>query len=291
MKEGYLQFRDSKTYYKLFGGRSETATPIVVLQGGPGVSHHYMLGLRKLATAKQQVIFYDQYGSGQSGGWSDADAWTMPTFIDQLNAVRDELKLPEVHLVGHSFGGMLAIDYVLSRPQGVKSVILSSTMISMPLYQQEVDKLVEALPASARQVIKRCHHNGDVKSNNFKDAFKEFDKRHTFRGDSWPQELSAPVGSRNEHLYRDLWGLSEAHTTTGRLCDWDRIEQLSRISLPTLITSGQYDELTPMQAELTHQKISGSKLKVFEDCSHCHHVENQQLYLSEASNFLNNVMA
>jgi len=290
MSEGYILLGDFRTYYKVFGERSKKSAPIVVLQGGPGESHHYMLGLRKLASENQQVIFYDQFGSGLSDGRDRPELWTMQTFINQLDGLRRKLDLDQVHLIGHSFGGMLTVDYLLTEPAGVRSVTLSSAMISMPLYQQEVDILVSKLPDAARKVIDRGHKKGKVDTEEFREAFQEFNKRHIFRGDTWPVELRTPAGMNNQALYRKLWGLTEAYTATGDFREWDRVQELPKIHVPTLVTAGKYDELTPAQAELTSEKVTGARLKIFEDCSHCHHVENEADYLSTVSDFTRSIV-
>lgn len=287
MHEGFIDFNGFKTYYKSYGDSSLINTPLLVLHGGPGSTHHYVENLHALTKTGRKVIFYDQFGSGQSEGRNDKSLWKVETFIDQLDVVRRELGLTNVHLLGHSWGGMLAIEYLLTNPAGVSSAVLSSAMIDMHLYQEEVDKLLKDLPEEIRSTIKRHHETRSIEDAEYKKAFQLYDDKHIFRGVKWPQEIKTPNGAFNADLYHTMWGLSEADTKKGTMKDWSRLEDLKKIQLPVLITSGEFDELTPRQARITHENIAGSELHIFKDASHCHHVEKQQDYLAGVSKFLN----
>lgn len=286
MQEGFLDFNGYKTYYRSYGDSSLTKTPLVVLHGGPGSTHHYVENLHAITKTGRKVIFYDQFGSGQSEGRDEKRLWKIETFIDQLDVVRRELGLNDIHLLGHSWGGMLAIEYLLTNPYGVSSAVLSSAMIDMHLYQEEVDKLLDDLPEETRRVIKRHHEAGSIEDEEYKTAFQSYDDKHIFRGEKWPQEIKTPAGAFNADLYHTMWGLSEAYTTTGTMRDWSRLNDLKKIQTPVLITSGDYDELTPRQARITQESIPGSELRIFKDASHCHHVEKEHEYLAVVSKFL-----
>ncbi len=131
--KGYLKIDGYHRYYEKYGKPSDK-TPILILHGGPGAAHYYLLGLALLSSRGRQVIFYDQLGCGQSDMPNDYSLWTIQTFIDELKALREQLGLKNIHLYGHSWGGMLAIEYMLTKPAGVMSAIFASSMIDMQLY-------------------------------------------------------------------------------------------------------------------------------------------------------------
>lgn len=285
--DGYIEWDGHRTYYRIFGEQSSSKVPLLVLQGGPGSAHNYMLGFARLA-GDRQVVFFDQLGGGLSDHPDDDSLWSIDVCVREVQAVREQLGLDEIHLVGHSWGGMLAIEYMLTEPQGVHSVTLASTMISMPLYQQEVELLKRDLPEDIYRTLIECEQAGKTDSDMYKQAYVEYKKRHIWRGGAFPSEYDDPEGTYGQSKYETMWGKSEAYAD-GTLCTWDRIQDLSRIKIPCLITSGQYDELTPNQAVITHDHIAHSRLRIFTAGSHCAHIEFEDEYMSVMTEFLRQV--
>ena len=281
--KGYIKFKDYRTYYEIYGKPTATS-PLLVLHGGPGAGRYYLLGLAKLAKDRQ-VIFYDQLGSGLSDHPKDDSLWTIETFVDEVAAVRTQLGLKEIHLLGHSWGGMLAISYLLTRPKGIHGVILGSAMFSMPLYQKEVEKLKAALPQQVYETLKRNEQAGTTESAEYQKAYKKYHQEYIFRGKLYPREYTSPKGLNGDASYRKMWGVSEAFAN-GSMKSWDMIERLHEITEPVLITSGQYDELTPEQALITHGKLPNSRIKIFTAGSHCAHIEYEAEYLKTVESFL-----
>ncbi|MET0779558.1 MAG: alpha/beta fold hydrolase, partial [Candidatus Saccharimonadales bacterium] len=118
-EDGYVTWGKYRTYYKVVGKQvDKNKLPLLVLNGGPGSSHDYLLDLRLLAENGRQVIFYDSVGCGRSDRPDDDSLWTIGFFIQEIDAIRKELKLKAVHILGHSWGGMLAIEYLLTKPSG-----------------------------------------------------------------------------------------------------------------------------------------------------------------------------
>lgn len=183
---------------------------------------------------------------------------------------------------------MLAIEYLLSQPGGIKSAILGSAMISMPLYQAEVEELKKELPKNAYSIMRKHEKAGTTDSKEYSQAMKHYNKRHIYRRGTFPKKFNTPKGTFGTVPYETLWGVSEAYAN-GSLKTWDRIKRLKEIKAPTLITSGQYDELTPHQAVITHDNIPGSRLRIFTAGSHCVHVELQVEYVETVNTFLHQV--
>ncbi|HSW65823.1 MAG TPA: proline iminopeptidase-family hydrolase [Bacillota bacterium] len=280
--DDYLSINGHQIYYKVAGKPSKRA-PLVVLHGGPGSCHNYLLSLAAQAKDRQ-VVFYDQLGCGLSDKPQHAP-WSFELFIDELTQVRACLGLDDVHLLGHSWGGMLAIEYMLTRPSGIRSLILASTMISLPLFQAEVELLKSDLPGNLGEVLRRHEKAGTTLSPEYTMAMHHFNRRHNYRHEYYPNEYRMPPDGNGLAVYNTLWGPSEAYAN-GSLKKWDRIKDLHTITQPTLITSGQYDELTPQQAVITHDNMPNSQLHILSAASHLAHIERADDYNQLVHTFL-----
>jgi L-proline amide hydrolase len=180
---------------------------------------------------------------------------------------------------------MLAIDYLLTQPTGIQGVILASTIISVPLFQREMNGLRRKLPIKTQLTLKKHEKAGTIDDPEYMAAYKVFQKKHIFRQDTWPPHLAPPEGSFGTTVYRTMWGYSEC-CPNGSLTQWDRIGRLHEITAPTLITSGRYDEVTPSQAATTRQEIAGSRQELFEYSAHMAHIEEVGKYLEVTGSFL-----
>jgi pimeloyl-ACP methyl ester carboxylesterase len=237
-----------------------------VLHGGPGSAHDALEGLGALAAQGRRVVFYDQLGSGESDRPDDESLWTVETFLDQLRSVRDGLGLDEVHLFGSSWGGMLALEYALLQPDGLASLVLNSTPTSAPRWAEETALLAAGLDE------------------------QEFRRRHICRLDPEPEILERARAKFGMQVYETMWGPNE-FTVTGTLRDWDVIDRLDEIRVPTLITSGRHDECTPALVEPLHQGIAGSEWLIFENSAHMPYLEEPEGYLRVVGDFLERVEA
>ncbi len=282
--DGYLTINGHHIYYKVAGKPSRRA-PLVVLHGGPGSCHNYLLSLTAQAKDRQ-VVFYDQLGCGLSDQPPDA-VWSFRLFLDELAQVRTQLNLNNIHLLGHSWGGMLAIEYLLTKPRGVQSLVLASSMVSLPLFRAEVELLKSDLPGNLGEVLRRSEKAGTTDSPEYTAAMNHFNRRHNYRHEHYPDEYRMPPGGNGVAAYNALWGPSEAYAN-GSLKKWDRIKDLHGIAQPTLITSGQYDELTPQQAVVTHDNMPGSQLHILSAASHLAHIERADDYNQLLRDFLKN---
>jgi L-proline amide hydrolase len=235
-----------------------------VLHGGPGSAHDALEGLGALSEQGRRVVFYDQLGSGDSDRPDDPSLWTVETFLDQLRSVREGLGLDRMHLFGSSWGGMLAVEYALVQPHGLASLLLNSTPTSAPRWADETARLAEGLDEN------------------------EFRHRHICRLDPEPEVLSRARAKFGAQVYETMWGPNE-FTVTGTLRDWDVIDGLGEIHVPTLITSGRHDECTPALVEPLHRGIAGSEWVIFEESAHMPYLEEPEPYLEVLSAFLERV--
>ena len=263
--EGRIPFRGFETWYRDVG--PEDGVPLLCLHGGPGSTHNYFEPLEELGNAGRRVIFYDQLGCGASDRPDDPELWTLQLFLDELQTVRDTLALDRIHLLGTSWGAMLALEYVLGKPGGLLSLVLNAPPTAAATWAAEAARL--RAPLSEDESI----------------AEAEFWQRHVCRLDPWPECVERGRAGKNQQVYEVMWGPQE-WSPTGRLRDWDVRSRLAEIDLPTLIASGRYDCCTPALAEEAHRGIHGSEWVLFEDSSHTAFVEEPELFRAVLTEFL-----
>ncbi|MBU0520190.1 proline iminopeptidase-family hydrolase [bacterium] len=262
--EGFVEVIGGKVWYKIVGNGKRT--PLLVLHGGPGVPSVYLRPLEALATDRQ-VIFYDQLGCGNSPGASDTAIWTIERFVGEIAQLREALGLKEVHLYGHSWGTMLAVDYVLNRPAGVSSLVLASPVLSVPRWSRDADSLLGILPDSLQEVIRRHKVEKTTDSPEYQSAVMVYYRQYLARRQPWSDDLNSAFAQLNQAMYRYMWGPSE-FIVTGTLSDYDRTNRLGEITTPTLLTAGQFDEATPATVRYYQSLIPGSEIAILEKCGH-----------------------
>ena len=152
--EGYCTFRGMRTWYRVCGELAGDTVPLVVLHGGPGLSSSYVSSLEGLAP-ERPVVRYDQLGCGRSDRPDDAALWRVETYVEELDALRRELGLDRIHLLGHSWGGQLALEYLLTRPKGVASLVLASSLFSTDVFTDECRRLRRTLPGHVQRTMQR----------------------------------------------------------------------------------------------------------------------------------------
>src|SRR5262249_44238419 len=246
--------------------------------------------LEELAGTGRQVILYDQLGGGDSDHPHDPSLWTVPLFVEELGVVRSQLGLDRVHLYGQSWGGMLAMEYMLTKPKGVASMVVSSSPASMRQWVAEANRLRAELPAEVQETLLKHEEAGTTKDPAYQKAMMVFYCRHLCRLDPWPEELNRTFSRmmNNAEVYNTMNGPSEVHVI-GNLRDWDIIDRLGEIDVPTLVLSGSYDEATPAIAETVHRRIRGSEWVIFENSSHGPHLEERERHLEVLAEFLDRI--
>jgi proline-specific peptidase len=290
--EGTIPFRGLETWYRIVGDAEEPGKlPLLLLHGGPGAPHDYLESLEAVGATGRRAIFYDQLGCGNSSR-SDESLWTVETFVDEVGTVRDALGLERVHLFGSSWGGMLAMEYALTKPSGLASLVISSSPASIPLWAEETQRLRSELPADVQRTLDEQEAAGTTGSLEYQAASMDFYKRHVCRLDPWPDGVARTFAKMEEdsEVYLYMQGPNE-FVITGTLSDWDITDRLAEIDVPTLVTTGRYDECTPKQAEIVHRGIAGSEWVVFENGSHMQFVEEPERYLEVLDDFLTRVEA
>ena len=283
--EGYVQVTGGKVWYRIVGGGS--ATPLLLLHGGPGFTSHYLDRLQQLSD-ERPVIFYDQLGAGRSERPEDAALWRVERFVEELAQLRIELDLTRVHILGHSWGTQLAVDYVLTKPEGVESLVLSSPALSIPRWAQDAHKLRKTLPGETQKLLVQHEKAGTTDSEEYQTAMMEYYKRYMCQLDPWPQELEESFAEFSPQVYGTMWGASEFFPN-GNLRAYDRTSRLGEIDAPILFTAGRHDEATPETTKWYQGMAPNSSLVVFENSAHLAMVEETDRYIQVVRDFLRKV--
>ncbi|MGB8346462.1 MAG: proline iminopeptidase-family hydrolase [Ktedonobacteraceae bacterium] len=288
-EEGYIPVEDGyRVWYRSAGGGGAgEQIPLLLLHGGPGAPHDYLENLQALATETRRVIFYDQLGCGRSDQPDEPERWRIPRFVEEVGIVRRALGLERVHILGQSWGGMLAIEYALTQPKGLVSLILSNTTSSIPLWIAEANRLRAELPPEVQATLTSHEEAGTTDSEEYQQAMLVFYDRHVLRTQPMPDYVQRTFDNMGQ-VYLTMNGPSEFHVI-GVIKDWDRTARLAEIRVPTLIISGRYDESTPTINQVLQRGIPGSEWMVLENSSHLSHVEEPELYMHAVRNFLSNV--
>jgi L-proline amide hydrolase len=282
-REGYVDFRGYRTWYRFVGDLNTAVTPLLALHGGPGSTHNYFAPLEDLA-AERPVVLYDQIGCGKSDRPEDIE-WSVEVFRDEVAAVRDQLGLERIHLLGTSWGGMLAQEHVLSGAEGIVGLVLSSTLANLPLWNEEQLRLRAKLPNDVIEVLDRHEQAGTYDDPEYEQAMEAYFDRHFYRGPQPRAELEAMAAGRAPDVYRAMQGPNE-WTTTGALKGWDTRGRLHEIDVPTLVVRGRYDMCTDAVAAELVDGIGGAREAVFEHSSHTPVLEESGCYLEVVGEFL-----
>jgi L-proline amide hydrolase len=290
MAEGRIPFSIGETWYRTVGPeRDDGRAPLLCLHGGPGANWLHMKPYEVLAD-ERQVAFYDQLGAGNSAvtGPHDPSLWTPELYVEELDAVREALGLDRVHVLGHSWGGMLGMQYAAGRPEGLVSLIVESSPSSVPDWMLEIARLRSELPPEVEATLREHEEAGTTDSPEYEEAAMVFYNRHLCRVDPWPDWLVEcfRVLEANPEVYHSMNGPSEFHVI-GTIKDWDITDRLGRINMPTLVFSGRYDEVTPASTETAHRGIPGSEYVVMEASSHMSQAEQPEETFALVRDFLN----
>lgn len=290
--EGFIPFRGFRTWYRIVDDGEEAGkVPVVALHGGPGSSHDYLEPLEALASTGRRVIFYDQLGgAGNSDHPHDPPMWTVDLYLDELKTVVRELGLERYHLFGSSWGGMLGMEHALTKPFGLASLVLAGSPCSVPQWVAEANRLRLDLPRENQEILLKHEAAGTTSDPEYEEATHLFYQRHVCRLDPWPDCVVRSFAKMQEYpeVYLTMSGPSEFHAI-GTLKDWDITDRLGEIDIPTLVTSGEFDEATPAINETVHRGIKGSESVIFPNCSHMSFVEDQERVLEVVGDFLNRV--
>ncbi|PKR90659.1 proline iminopeptidase [Pleomorphomonas diazotrophica] len=259
---------------------------VFLANGGPGLPCDYLREAHScLIDHGYRVVAFDQLGTGASDRPTDPALWTIGRYVEETETVRRALGLGKVHFLGHSWGGWLAIDYALTYPDALKTLVLEDTVADMPHLITELERLRGALGSETVAMMQAHEAAGTIDHPEYMAAITLLNYRHVCRLKEWPAPVNRSLSDWNMGPYATMQGPNE-FLYIGNLKDWNRVSDLHKITVPTLITCGEHDELTPACALRMKLNLPNAELKVFANSSHMPFYENPRDYYPALLAFL-----
>jgi len=285
-----MKWQHGSTWYRVVGDLKSTKTPVMVLHGGPGAGHNYCEPIAEvLAQTGRAAVLYDQIGCGNSTHLPDKpkEFWTPELFMEELVLLTQHLGISnKYNIVGQSWGGMLGMQFAISKPKGLNAMVIADSPASMEVWVSEANKLRKELPPEVEATLLKHEAAETTENPEYVAAVDVFYSRHLCRIPQPPYVVASfEQLAADPTVYHTMNGPSEFHVI-GSLKHWDIRLQLKEITTPTLLVSGQYDEATPAMVKEIHGLIPGSKWELFAESSHMPHVEEPAKFKRVVSEFL-----
>jgi proline iminopeptidase len=270
---------------------------VLLLHGGPGMTHEYLEAFDSYFPGSGiQYYYYDQLGSFYSDQPTDDDLWTVPRFVDEVEQVRQALGLDrnDFYLYGHSWGGILALEYALEHQQQLKGLIISNMMASIPAYNDYARKVL--MPQMDQKVLAQILAlEKESKTDDpryMQLLMPNFYRQHILRmpADQWPDPVIRAMNHVNEHVYVLMQGPSEMGAS-GRLAGWDRSKDLPRISAPTLTIGARYGTMDPEYMKWMAGQVQHGRYLYCPEGSHLDMYDDQKTYMDGVIQFIKDVDA
>lgn len=267
--EGTIAVPGGRVWFQRIGGGP--GRPLLVVHGGPGLPHNYLAPLRRLSD-EREVIFWDQLGCGNSACPSDVDLWTMNRSVAEMATVAEALALTRFHIFSHSWGGMLAQQYVLDKAPDAVSLTIANSTASIPEFSASLVSLKSCLDVATRSAIDRHEAAGTTHSAEYQAAIRTWNETYLCRTRPWPRELTEAFANMGTEIFETMFGPSDFRIV-GNVRDWDVVDRLADIAVPTLLVVGRFDECSPEHMREMQGRIAGSRLEFFESSSHMPFIE------------------
>ncbi len=285
-----MKWQHGSTWYRVVGDLKSSKTPVMVLHGGPGAGHNYCEPIAEvLAQTGRAAVLYDQIGCGNSTHLPDKpkEFWTPELFMEELVLLAEHLGISnKYNIVGQSWGGMLGMQFAITKPKGLNALVVADSPASMEVWVSEANKLRKELPPEVEATLLKHEAAGTTEDPEYVAAVDVFYSRHLCRIPQPPYVVASfEQLAADPTVYHTMNGPSEFHVI-GSLKHWDIRPQLKEISAPTLLVSGQYDEATPAMVKEIHGLIPGSTWELFAESSHMPHVEEPAKFKRVVSEFL-----
>ena len=263
-REGLLAVQGGRIWYTVSG--SGTGTPVVLVHCGPGCASFYLKPLESLGDARP-VVRYDQLGSGKSDRISDTSLFTLDKYVRDLEALRAHLGYEQMHVLGHSTGTVIAVEYYRAHPSRVASLFLSGPVLDMPAYTRRVRRLARTLSASAQRAIRRREADGNFDAPDYQAAVAEFNARYMTSRRQVKADADSGDATFNMAMFRYMWGPSE-FTVRGPLGRYDATPFLPRIAVPTLFQTGEFDLVGPELVRRYAATTPGARFELMPGVGH-----------------------
>lgn len=282
IKEGLIDIKGADIYYKSMG----KGAPLLLVHGGPGLDHSYLLPQMEILTEDYQLIFYDQRACGKSSADVDSNLISIESFVDDIEQIRQALNLEKIHLLGHSWGGMIAINYALTHQEHLNSLILLNPMSPNSELRAKENELLADQQTKEDSLdmakIMQSQALQEKQSGAYEDLFRII-FRQQFFDRSYADSLTlifpgsfAQNSQVLQHLGRDL-------------ASYDLLPLMPQITIPSLLIYGDYDPLADLAGEKIHEALANSQYKVIKDCGHFPYIEKQEEFVAILNEFVSEV--
>lgn len=285
--EGYAQVLGFRLFYRSFGQAKRGV--VLGLHGGPGATHDYLRPFSDLTKEGYRVVLFDLLGCGRSDVPEDHSLFTLDHNVEETEALRASLGLGRVHLMGSSYGGLLALAYALRYQAHLRSLITVGGLASVPFASQEMQRLKRTLAPEVLKTLDDHEQRGDLQSPAYLHAVEAFYRQFLCRLDPWPPEMKHSLEMAAKRPVYALMNGPNEFTITGSIRDIDLTSRLGAIRVPTLVLGGRYDEVTPQVAEQIRRRIPGARRVEFEQSSHVAFWEERDRFRSVVAEFLRSV--
>jgi proline iminopeptidase len=267
--EAYLAVDGGKIWYRVVG--SGRATPAILLHGGPGFGSYFMKPIEQLSSDRPMVR-YDQLGGGASDRLTDTTKMTIAHFVAELDSLRSHLGYDKVHLIGHSWGTILALEYYRVHPEHVVSMTLASPALDIPAWEKNARELEKTLSDSAQKAIRVREAEKKYDAADYQAALAEFYGKYVWRHPD-SANLDSTFKTLSEPVYNYMEGPSE-FTITGTLKTYDSTPFLKNVKVPVLYTVGEFDEANPAIVKRFASMTPGSRYFVIPGSAHLSEWDN-----------------
>jgi proline iminopeptidase len=263
---------------------------VLLLHGGPAMTHEYWECAESyFPKAGIEFIEYDQLGSYYSDQPADTTLWRLPRFVEEVEQVRKALGIDSFYLLGHSWGGILAMEYAHKYQQHLKGLIISNMVASMDSYLVYNGKLRAMMNADTLAMLKSYEDKGDYNNPKYyASVIHNYYDQHILRMDPWPEPVKRTFEHLNSEIYVQMQGPSE-FKTGGNLMGWDFWDKLKDLSIPTLCIGGHYDTMDPNQMKEMSERVQNGRFLYCPNGAHMDMWDDQKIYFAGVIKFLNDV--
>jgi proline iminopeptidase len=286
-RSGYVQTSAGEIFFEWHG--AEASAPLVCVHGGPGFTSYYLESLTALSQ-EMPVILYDQAGCGRSRRAGSRKVFSVEGFISELEDLRRELKIEKMHLLGHSFGGLIIGEYALRYPERVVSLTFACVSIDIPRWVSDGDRLVGQLPLMQRMILREGARTGATNSPQYLAALNAYYKKHVYGCDDVPESVRRAEADSDSQTYHTVWGSNEL-VVNGAVREYNLSPRLPQLRISTMFMCGRFDEATPEAHTYFASLVPGSRVRILERSAHHPFVTEREESLRVVSEFLRAIPA
>ncbi len=281
-----------KGKYKVWTRKSGNGPiKVLLLHGGPGISHEYLEAVESfLPPTGIEIYYYDQLGCNNSDQPDDPSLWTLPRYVEEVEEVRQQLGLEQFVLYGHSWGGILAIDYALKYQRHLRALVISNMCAGTRAYLKRAEALkVQMLPPASLARLRTLEARGDYANPDYQRLMTdELYPQMMCRTTPWPEPVTRAFGHLNPRIYVQMWGAGE-FALTGNLKDWERWDRLHEIKVRALTIGSMYDEMDPDDMKKMATLMPNASSFICPQGSHLCMWDDQAFYFKNLLRFLQSV--